>query len=176
MFAFVDGSYLRTQAERLCGSPFIDIKGLASHITVERGVRDGRLIRAYYDDAEATDSSDPVDPKVADYWKRVERMDDVELRFGHLRARSRKTPRQQKGVDVLLAVDLVVGSFTRVFDATILISGDADFVPAIDEAKRRGVVVILCGFRSSMSEVLIDACDRMYELDDVISRYRIGMT
>lgn len=41
----------------------------------------------------------------------------------------------EKGVDVGLAVDMV--SYASNYDAAVLVSGDADFVPAVFEVKRR---------------------------------------
>ena len=176
VFAFIDGSYIRASAADACGSQCIDIRRLALEITARRGVHDARLVRTCYYDAEPQEHLEPADPVLARYWKEMERLDDVELRFGYLKAKSRKTPRQQKGVDVLLAVDLVVGAFTGIFDAAILVSGDADFVPAVQEARRRGVVIVLASFKGTTSEELVDACDRVFYLDDEVKRFRHGMT
>jgi uncharacterized LabA/DUF88 family protein len=174
-FAFIDGSYLRADAAKLCGTPFIDIRALITHVISERGVREGRIMRTCYYDAEPREASEPIDPDLTQYWRNLEQTDDVELRFGHLRARTRKSPRQQKGVDVLLAVDLVVGAFNRIFDAAILVAGDADFVPAAEEVKRRGIIVILAAFGPSVSEELARICDRVYVLDSVIHGFTLKM-
>jgi len=50
-------------------------------------------------------------PDLKAYWKYVERQADTHLRFGEVRGRKR---RQQKGVDVLLAGDMLVGAFERI--------------------------------------------------------------
>jgi uncharacterized LabA/DUF88 family protein len=75
----------------------------------------------------------------------------------------------------LLAVDLVVGAFSGVFDAALLVSGDADFVPAVQEARRRGIVLILASFKTGTSEELIEASDRGFDLDDIVGRFKLGM-
>jgi uncharacterized LabA/DUF88 family protein len=77
-----------------------------------------------------------------------------------------KKPRRQKGVDVLLAVDLVVGAFTRIFDVAILVAGDADFLPAVQEARRRGISVVLAAFPKTMSADLRAEVDRFADLTD----------
>ena len=43
---------------------------------------------------------------------------------------------QEKGVDVSLALDLVVAAYERRFDVAIIVSQDSDFGPAVQQAKR----------------------------------------
>ena len=40
--------------------------------------------------------------------------------------------KREKGVDVNLAIDMVKGAFNDEFDYCVLISGDADFIPALE--------------------------------------------
>ena len=42
---------------------------------------------------------------------------------------------QEKGVDVSIAIDLIRMTYDRLFDVAILISQDADFIPAVKLAK-----------------------------------------
>lgn len=41
----------------------------------------------------------------------------------------------EKGVDVNLAVDLLVGAYEKQYDIAILISSDTDLIPAIEKVK-----------------------------------------
>lgn len=41
---------------------------------------------------------------------------------------------EEKGIDVMIALDLVLGAQRNEYDTAVLISGDTDLVPAIDEA------------------------------------------
>lgn len=50
---------------------------------------------------------------------------------------------RQKGVDVLLAIDLVKLAHTEKIDRAILITGDSDFVPVIDGVEGTGVTTAL---------------------------------
>lgn len=52
----------------------------------------------------------------------------------------------EKGVDVQLAVDLVVGAFEDTFDIAIVISSDTDLIPAIHKAKELGKQIEYIGF------------------------------
>lgn len=47
---------------------------------------------------------------------------------------------QEKGVDVMLAVDLVKGTLSGQFDAAVVFTGDTDLLPAIEAATGMGVV------------------------------------
>ena len=76
---------------------------------------------------------------------------------------------RQKGVDLLLAVDLIHFASTQRIKRAAIIAGDADFVPAVDVAKLHGVIVILIhgGKPSPPHQGLSLACDDRIELDDV---------
>ncbi len=50
--------------------------------------------------------------------------------------------RKEKGIDVWAAVDMVDFSLNKDVDCCVLISGDADFVPALDLVKRNGKDVL----------------------------------
>lgn len=44
----------------------------------------------------------------------------------------------EKGVDVKIAVDIVIGAYENLFDTVILISSDTDLIPAIEKAVQLG--------------------------------------
>ena len=52
----------------------------------------------------------------------------------------------EKGVDVKLAVDLLVGAYDDLYDSAILISSDTDLIPAIQKVKHLGKHVEYIGF------------------------------
>ncbi len=45
---------------------------------------------------------------------------------------------REKGVDVKIAIDLVVGAIDDLFDTAILVSSDTDLIPAIKYARHKG--------------------------------------
>ena len=62
-----------------------------------------------------------------------------EIGFGHML----KTDKyHEKGVDVLMAVDLLVGAYENIYDTAILVSGDGDFVPAIQRVQKLNKKVV----------------------------------
>lgn len=52
----------------------------------------------------------------------------------------------EKGVDVQLAVDLLVGAYENTYDTAIILSSDTDLIPAIKKAKELGKSVEYIGF------------------------------
>jgi uncharacterized LabA/DUF88 family protein len=63
---------------------------------------------------------------------------------------------------------MLVGSFSNLFDIAVLVAGDADFVPVVEEVKRKGVMVTVAGVSASVADDLRRASDRFIEilLDD----------
>lgn len=77
----------------------------------------------------------------------LEMLDRYEVRLGKLEYRGRKadgTPIfQQKRVDILLGCDLVLLAAKQRIEKAVLITGDSDFIPAIEVAKNEGVEIEL---------------------------------
>src|ERR1700730_10139360 len=76
----------------------------------------------------------------------------------------RSKKREQKEVDVLLAVDMVTLGFLGVMSKAVLLTGDVDLRPAVEELVRHGVEVDVWFHRSSYSEDLVAAADGGYPL------------
>lgn len=60
----------------------------------------------------------------------------------------------EKGVDVKIAVDLLVGAFDNMYDEAILVSSDTDLVPAIKKVRHLGKNVEYVGFSHKPSLAL----------------------
>ncbi len=74
-----------------------------------------------------------------------------------------------KGDDIHLAVDMVSLAYENAFDTAILISGDGDFVPAVERLKKLGKQVENAYFHVSSSEFLKQICDSSALLDSIIA-------
>ncbi|NQW16653.1 MAG: NYN domain-containing protein [Chloroflexi bacterium] len=57
----------------------------------------------------------------------------------------------EKGVDVMMATDIVVGAFRDLYDTAIVVSGDGDFFPAMQAAKDLGKHIEVVAFESNLS-------------------------
>ena len=66
----------------------------------------------------------------------------------------------EKGVDVKLAVDMVVTAYNKKAQKIFLLSSDTDIMPAIKVARSKGVKIIYVGFKHQVSKALIHACSR----------------
>lgn len=60
----------------------------------------------------------------------------------------------EKGVDVKIAVDLLVGAYDNLYDVAILISSDTDLIPAIKKIRHLGKELEYIGFSHSPSFAL----------------------
>jgi uncharacterized LabA/DUF88 family protein len=76
----------------------------------------------------------------------------------------------QKGVDVLLAVDMLQLAFEDRYDVAVLLSGDADFAPAIDRVQSLGKEVEVWSFECSLASALCDCVgrERVEMLDSIV--------
>ncbi|MFA6161187.1 MAG: NYN domain-containing protein [Patescibacteria group bacterium] len=52
----------------------------------------------------------------------------------------------EKGVDVQLAIDIVIGAYDDVYDTAIIISSDTDLIPAMKKVKLLGKKIEYIGF------------------------------
>ncbi len=86
--------------------------------------------------------------------------------FAHLRSASQKFnviqgyllksggSMHEKGVDVRIAVDMLVGAFEDRYDTAIVVSSDTDLIPAIKWIKKQGKNVEYVGFVNEPSHAL----------------------
>lgn len=161
-YAYIDGAYLRAEGAKI-SVPYPNPTIVSRWINEQVQSISGRVLlrRTSFYDADA--SGESASNKLEDYWGFIERQHDTDLRFGEVRGK----PRRQKGVDVLLAVDMLSACFRRVFDVAVLVSGDADFVPLVHEVRRHGVTVVVGGVSSSTARELQTAADRFVRLDSI---------
>ena len=64
----------------------------------------------------------------------------------------------EKGVDVNIAVDLLVAAYENQCDRIYLVSSDTDLIPAILKAQEKGKTVIYVAFSHQVSKALVAAC------------------
>lgn len=64
----------------------------------------------------------------------------------------------EKGVDVQLAVDMLVASYENLCDRIILVSSDTDLAPAIKKAREKKKIVEYVGFSHKPSVAMVSFC------------------
>ncbi|MCW5867452.1 MAG: NYN domain-containing protein [Candidatus Eremiobacteraeota bacterium] len=75
-----------------------------------------------------------------------------------------KKDAKAKGVDITLTRDLLTQAFLDNYDLAVLFSGDADFVPVIEEVRRLGKSVILFAFNDWVKRELRNACNACFDV------------
>ncbi|OGL21439.1 MAG: hypothetical protein A3G44_17270 [Candidatus Rokubacteria bacterium RIFCSPLOWO2_12_FULL_73_47] len=120
-----------------------------------------RLIRCHvYTGAyDQTREPDRYGKQVA-FFNRVHRMPFVTLKTRPLL--SRGGTYIQKGVDTLIATDMVSMAFLNHYDIALLVSGDGDLAPAVEAVKAAGKQIVVAAFPRSRSTAIGNAAD--YEI------------
>jgi len=70
----------------------------------------------------------------------------------------------QKGVDTLLASDMITQAFKGNYDVAVLVSGDGDFEPVVEAVKEAGKNVVVAAFNVSRSRALFKSADDWIDL------------
>lgn len=153
---FVDGSYLHRAVKATCHRADINIQRFGEQLAMPRP-----LLRCYYYTAPAI--SGPTSAQYEDRdktWKAAQNMPYVTVGLGRVKGH----PPKEKGVDVLLVVDMMALAVLDAYRTAILVGGDEDFVSAVEFVKRQGKHVEVAGFSSSVSGKLRQQADRFIQL------------
>lgn len=88
------------------------------------------------------------------------------VKFGHM---LKADGYHEKGVDVQIAVDILVGAYENLYDTAILISSDTDLIPALEKARLMKKQIEYLGFSHKPSYGLITHSDirRLLTKDDL---------
>ena len=144
---FIDGAYLDYVLRDELGGSRIDYAKLASALT-----GGDNLLRSYYYHCAPYQSNPPTPEESVRYGSKrkffasIDRLPRYTVRLGMLAKRlgpDGAVRYEQKRVDILLGVDLVLLAAKQQIQKAILIAGDSDFIPAVTVAKSEGVVISL---------------------------------
>ena len=75
----------------------------------------------------------------------------------------------EKGVDVQLAVDLLIGAYENFYDRAIVVSSDTDLIPAMQKVKKLGKEIEYIGFSHQPSRALFSYVNfsRLLQIEDL---------
>lgn len=73
---------------------------------------------------------------------------------------------QEKQLDVYLATQMVALAYENAYDIAYLISGDEDFVPAVEIVQQKGKIVVAVAGSESMSKLLKRKADKNILIDN----------
>jgi uncharacterized LabA/DUF88 family protein len=152
---FIDGGYLDYVLKGQFGHARIDYAALTRAMAGNY-----ELLRAYYYHCLPYQGSPPTEEEkvrfasMQSFCNRLKRLDRFEVRLGKLAYRGMDAAGnrifEQKRVDSMLAVDLVLLSAKRTIQKAVLFTGDSDFLPPVWAAKNEGVIVGLWHGASDM--------------------------
>lgn len=72
---------------------------------------------------------------------------------------------RQKGVDVKLVCRVMIHAFNDDYDTAIIVSGDGDFVPLVEDVKRMGKKVEIAAFDKSCSGKMRLVADAFHKME-----------
>jgi uncharacterized LabA/DUF88 family protein len=177
---FIDGGYLDNVLLHY-GRAKIDYEKMVQDLTGENP-----LLRAYYyhclpyQSAEPTPEEKQKFSSAERFLRRLSRLNSFTVRKGKLQYRGKtddgKPLFEQKRVDVALATDLVMHGTKRFITHAILITGDSDFIPAVEIAQSEGVHITLFygnGENSMPHDELMDAVDSRHMItQEMIDKWK----
>jgi uncharacterized LabA/DUF88 family protein len=171
VMVFIDGAGLRMRLREYFGRDEFDLFALVWGELVPLAnfnIIHGELVRTYFYDAISLEG-DPRRVEEATYFDRLRKFDFCQVRLGRL-VRPEGSPPRQKGVDALLAIDMVGKAHENQFDIAIVLAGDDDFVDTIQAVRDTGKRVCGAYFDAHASQRLIESFDRRR----VLSRDSLG--
>ena len=124
---------------------------------------DRQLYRTYYYNAERDAD---INPKAYEshrtFLSTLNNKPKYVVRLGNAKQRGETTV--EKGVDIMLATDLLKYAWDDLYDIGIVVSGDGDFTYAIKAVKELGKYVEVVAFSSNLSQQLADESDYLIQL------------
>lgn len=165
---FIDGSNLYHSTRQDFGRTDLDLRKFADLLL------DGRfLVRVYYYNASVI-QAEGLDryKNQQKFFEALRRIPYFDVRLGRLVRRGDSLI--EKGIDVRIAVDMLTMAHDDVYDVAVLVSGDADYVHAVESIKRTGKHVEVACFRSSRSDHLMQRADRVIELNTLPDDFFFG--
>ncbi len=73
---------------------------------------------------------------------------------------------REKQVDVYLATQVVALAYENAYDIAMIVSGDEDYVPAIEIVQQKGKIVVVVSSSALLSETLRKKADRVWLIDN----------
>jgi uncharacterized LabA/DUF88 family protein len=158
---FIDGAYLTKILDVDFGKPKIDLAKFSDVLCggYER-------LRTYYYNCMPYQSCPPTEDErrrfaaMDKFIYTLKKLPRFEVKLGRLGCVGGEFV--QKRVDIALAVDLVRLSCEKMISKAVIVTGDSDFVPAIESAKDAGVLAVLYYSESSVHDELLSAVDESF--------------
>ena len=152
----IDGSnfYFKLKDLQLQNLLEFDFSGFTKFL-----VSKNKLIKAtYYVGAMRTDGTERAQRLFNDQRKLLSHLTKQGLKYSLGYLLKSKNKFHEKGVDVNIAVDILVAVYENQCDHLILVSSDTDLLPAIKKAKEKGKTIEYIGFSHQPSLAMVANC------------------
>lgn len=146
----------------------IDYDKLIKEIT-----KDTDFIRGYFYDAV----NEPIDSKKQGFFDKLRSIEITivtkKLRHKSVQCKHCSTTDYnvpyQKGIDVALVTEVMSLATEKAYEIAIIVSGDNDFVDAINFIKSKGLKVWVVSFINSLGEDTMRSADKVIHLDKLFN-------
>jgi len=167
VMVFVDGGYLERNMQGILGKSYLDYSAFANRLTSHLPGSSAAyyLIRIYYYDAIYADKL-PEEQRIKH--QQIHNTDRFELRLGRLKNDGEGKPKQ-KGVDALIAIDMVSMAYENHYDIAVLLAGDDDFLDVVKAVKNAGKMVVGFFFEQHISVDLKNILDTRVPIDSTFA-------
>ncbi len=172
---FIDGSNLYHSLDENCRRFDVDFGALSVKLCGERN-----HFRTYYYNVRQSAERNPIAYEGQQkFLAALQNTPYLDLRLADIKTRGDITI--EKGVDIMLASDLINMAWKDLYDVAIVVSGDGDFAYAVQCVKDLGKHVEVAAFQSSLSHELSQVADYCEYLsppyfDDLWSRRGVRYT
>tara|TARA_X000001036_G_scaffold129186_2_gene122201 strand:- start:943 stop:1596 length:654 start_codon:yes stop_codon:yes gene_type:complete len=156
---FIDGSNLYHVLLKNCGRSDLKFQDFAKKLTGS-----GRKLEKifYYNVRQELEGKIKIPEEQKKFLNSLHKIPGFEVKLGIWKEQNGSIV--EKGVDVMLATDLVLHAVKNNFDTAIIVSGDGDFFPAIETVKKEGKKVEVAAFESNISKEASDSADKVLKL------------
>ncbi|MBI2853728.1 MAG: NYN domain-containing protein [Chloroflexi bacterium] len=156
---FIDGSNLYHALRENPGRTDLNFAEFVKKLVGPR-----RLFRTYYYNILQEPSQNPDGYREQqEFLEALRKSPYLEIRLG--RTKTHQGVQVEKGVDIMLATDMLVYGWNDLYDVAILVSGDGDFAYALQTVKNIGKHVEVAYFERNVSRDLLDVADYVYVLN-----------
>lgn len=156
---FIDGSNLYHALHGTCGRHDLNFAEFTNKLCGSR-----RLLRTYYYNVLQDPTQRPDSYREQQEFLDILRKTPyLEVRLGSMKIAQGIAV--EKGVDIMLATDLLTFAWNDFYDVAVLVSGDSDFTYALQAVKNMGKHVEVAYFESGVSKDLLDVADNRHLLD-----------
>jgi len=157
---FIDGSNLYHALEGILKRHDLDFTQFVAKLCGDRN-----LFRTYYYNALQDISVRPdAFREQQEFLDTLKKTPYLEVRLGTIK--TSQGTQVEKGVDIMLGIDLLNFAWNNLYDTAVLVSGDADFAYALQAVKNMGKHVEVAYFEGATARELLGIADVRHQLDN----------